>query len=55
MSKCSDMKKGDIFTCGDCGLELQVVAECTDDHQDQCCCDSKDGGLNCCGKPLAKK
>jgi hypothetical protein len=29
MPSCEDMKKGQICMCKDCGLELQMVSECT--------------------------
>ena len=29
MPSCEQMKKGQIYECKDCGLQLQVVAECT--------------------------
>lgn len=59
MASCHDMKKGDIFTCGECGIELQVIKECEDanlsaeecgchDEEDQC-------AFSCCGKPLIRK
>lgn len=33
--KCSEMKRGQIYVCGDCGLELKVVKEC-DCSEDSC-------------------
>lgn len=29
MPSCEEMKKGEIYECKDCGLQLQVVRECT--------------------------
>ena len=29
MPSCEQMTKGQIYECKDCGLQLQVVAECT--------------------------
>lgn len=29
MANCGEMKKGDVFVCKNCGLELQVVKKCT--------------------------
>lgn len=54
------MKKGEIYVCADCGLELEVIAECHDAEPDSsCCCTEQEGGddcnISCCGKPLAKK
>ena len=59
MLSCSDMKKGDIFACEECGLELQVFKECTDVEAtgDQRACRPDDGPctFSCCGKELVKK
>jgi hypothetical protein len=57
MSNCHEMKKGEIYTCGDCGIELQVIKECSDAGEDACGCSDKgdSGGFTCCNKPLVKK
>jgi hypothetical protein len=51
-ANCSEMKKGDVFYCATCGLELQVQKPCT--------CGSASGPsctvpLQCCGKDMKKK
>jgi len=53
---CHDMKKGQIFTCEECGLELKVVAECEEcgTPQGGCACEAP-CTYECCGKPLALK
>jgi hypothetical protein len=59
MLSCSDMKKGEIYMCQDCGLELQVVKECEDtgtSGEEKAC--HPGGGtctFACCGKELVKK
>lgn len=60
MASCHEMKKGEIYTCPDCGLELQVVSECKDAGNDgACACGGEDEhehcNISCCGKPLVKK
>jgi predicted SprT family Zn-dependent metalloprotease len=30
MTNCHEMKKGEVYVCSECGLELQVVKECKD-------------------------
>jgi hypothetical protein len=30
MPKCDEMKKGQVYVCEDCGLEVEVVKECED-------------------------
>jgi hypothetical protein len=59
MASCHEMKKDEIYTCPDCGLELKVVAVCKDAGQgDGCECSEDDHdhcSIACCGKPLVKK
>ena len=56
MADCSTMKKGEIYVCLNCGIELQVVRECDADrcpsHQG-----TQSGGCtcSCCGEELVKK
>lgn len=52
MASCGEMKKGDIFVCKICGLELEVKTPCT--------CGSKSGEactvpLTCCNQDMSKK
>jgi len=53
------MKKGEIYICEDCGLELEVVNECRDvgTPAESCGChtESETGDLLCCNKQLIKK
>ena len=60
MPNCHEMKSGEIYTCSDCGLELQVVKQCGDpaNAPADCGCyqhSSPDNTLSCCGKELVKK
>lgn len=59
MPSCHEMKKGEIYTCQDCDLELQVIKECTDvgKPQEECGCHVKAAActFSCCGKDLVKK
>ena len=56
MANCSTMKKGEVYVCANCGLELQVVRECDEDK-----CPSRKGEqaggctFTCCGEELVKK
>lgn len=58
---CHDYKKGDIFVCPDCGLELQVVTECKNASKEteDCVCHDKNQPtaclLSCCGAELKRK
>ena len=59
MAKCHEMKKGEIYVCEECGVELQVIKECNNIGipAEQCKCHSGDetAGFFCCGKELVKK
>jgi len=53
------MKKGEVYTCPDCGIELQVIKECRDAGKpaDDCGChdDDEPCGFTCCGEALVLK
>jgi hypothetical protein len=59
MPSCHDMKKGEVYICKDCGLELQVVKECKDagTPAEACACHTDAGPctFSCCGADLVKK
>jgi predicted nucleic acid-binding Zn ribbon protein len=56
MADCSTMKKGEIYTCRECGFEIQVLHEC-----DEAICSSRECSgrgectFSCCGEDLVKK
>lgn len=47
------MKKGSTWVCEGCGLELEVVKECDECGEDECC--SGDCTFECCGETLTLK
>jgi hypothetical protein len=53
MTDCHDLKAGDVYTCPDCGLEIQITKACNS----ECKCPETDSPcvLTCCGKELVKK
>ena len=60
MSSCHDMKKGEVYVCRKCGLELKVVKECKNAGRPAGACECHPHGedecvIDCCGEPLAKK
>jgi hypothetical protein len=59
MASCHEMKKGEIYVCEDCGLELKVVRECHSVGKPVADCDCHDDGsecaITCCGRELVKK
>jgi hypothetical protein len=56
MASCHDMKLGQIYVCGDCGLELQVVQECNEcgESVEDCAC-GEPCTFECCGETLKLK
>jgi len=55
MAHCHDMKKGEIYMCSDCGLELQVVKECREADEPAESCSCTPCQFVCCGEELMKK
>ncbi len=60
MAQCHEMKKGEVYTCPDCGIEVQVLRECED--PEKCTPGAHKGsekapecGFSCCGRELEKK
>jgi hypothetical protein len=52
MANCEDMKKGDLFACDTCGLELEVAKACSCGSGSDANCSVP---LQCCGKEMRKK
>ncbi len=52
MANCGDMKKGDIYLCKSCGLELQVKKTCSCGSEGKDACSVP---LQCCGKDMTKR
>jgi len=56
MSKCDEMKKGQVFVCEDCGLELEVIKECEECGPDSDkACGYEECEFKCHGKALRLK
>jgi hypothetical protein len=53
MHMCCNLKKGQSIICEQCGFELEVINECSQDCDGQNCCNASD--LVCCGKPMKFK
>lgn len=49
---CSDMKKGDLYYCEDCGFEIEVINECNCDHESE---ENTCTVVSCCGQEMNKK
>lgn len=52
MAICHEMKKGDVYYCESCGLELQVLSTCSCGAGESDACSVP---LQCCGKDMVKK
>ncbi len=53
MPSCEEMKKGQVYECKECGLQLQVVKECTTcTTSTSCGCPCT---FSCCEKELTLK
>jgi len=53
MTRCDEMREGEVYCCEQCGLEIQVIEECShDDDGDEVC---RVEGFVCCGEPMALK
>lgn len=57
MISCSEMKVGEVYTCTECGIELEVKKSCNCNeehcepmHDHGTCCE-----FECCGKPMELK
>jgi hypothetical protein len=55
MASCGDMKKGDIYYCKGCGLELTVTKECKDCGKPGLACACGPCTLICCNEALQLK
>jgi hypothetical protein len=52
MANCADMRKGDVYVCKNCGLELQVSKTCSCGTGSGAACSVP---LRCCGNDMVKK
>ena len=52
MPHCHEMKKGQIYACGDCGLKLQVIEECTECVDAEGECAHEECEFTCCDTPM---
>jgi len=59
MPNCHEMREGDVYTCEECGLELQVIKECKEagTPAEECAChpDADPCTFSCCDKNMVKK
>lgn len=48
---CHDLKKGEVYVCDDCGIQLEVKKECSEhrEHHEGECCDKAGQCILTCG------
>ena len=54
MANCHEMKLGQVYSCIECGLQLEVVEECKECGTDTCG-RAAPCTIECCGEPLKPK
>ncbi len=56
MPSCHDMKMDEVYVCGECGLELQVIKECHEVGKEvsDCGC-TEHCTFACCGQEMKLK
>jgi len=54
MPSCHQMKVGQVYTCQECGLELQVIKECEECGEEEECT-LADCEFMCCGEEMKLK
>ncbi len=56
MADCTTMKKGEVYTCKDCGFSIQVIEECDRANVSSYeCSTGSTCSFTCCGEDLVKK
>ncbi len=55
MVRCDEMREGEIYCCEKCGLEIEVIAECSHEEGDEAEETCRIEGFTCCGEPLTLK
>ncbi len=55
MPVCREMKKGDVYYCKDCGVEITITKECVDCGKPTSSCECGPCTFVCCDKELELK
>ena len=55
MTNCHELKKGDIYFCEGCGLELQEIKECKEVGTSVDACSCSPCNFACCNEELKLK
>jgi hypothetical protein len=55
MARCDEMREGEVYYCEHCGLEIEVVEECSHEEGEEAGEVCKITEFTCCGEPLSLK
>jgi len=55
MTNCHEMRTGQVYTCEECGVELQILKPCKESATPAENCDCAPCAFSCCGKDLKLK
>jgi len=52
MPRCDEMREGEVYYCEHCGLEIEVIEECSHDEDEEAEVVCRAEEFTCCGAPL---
>ena len=55
MPRCDEMREGEVYYCEHCGLEIEVIEECSHDEDEEAEVVCRSDEFMCCGEPLTLK
>jgi hypothetical protein len=55
MIHCTDMKKGEVYYCDECGLEFQILNECQGCGTSEDTCEHVECRFVCCDRFIKQK
>ena len=55
VARCDEMREGDVYCCEHCGLEIEVVGECSHEEGEEAEEVCRIEEFVCCGEPMTSK
>jgi hypothetical protein len=52
MTRCDEMREGEVYYCEHCGLEIEVIEECSHEDGDEAVEVCRVEEFVCCGEPM---
>ena len=52
MARCDEMREGDVYRCERCGLEIEIIEECSHDDGEEAEESCRVEEFVCCGEPM---